>query len=241
MRQDSNTPILILDVGNTNIKWGLLRQNQWQQKGQLPTQEHQSLKDIIQQHDITQALGASVAGDEINQQIETVSQIRWIKSGEPQDLITSPYNMSHLGPDRWAGLLGAQCLQGEGTGIVVQAGTATTVDALVGNQHLGGFILPGLTMMKQALKSGTAKLQLTDGSFNPFPQNTPDAISTGALMATLGAIQQMEQHLKQMGHDNINCILSGGGATTIQPLIGLPSSIENDLVLEGIRILAVSN
>jgi type III pantothenate kinase len=132
-------------------------------------------------------------------------------------------------------LLGAQALHRNQNLIVVQSGTATTVDALVSNRHLGGFILPGITLMKTALKQGTAKLNLTEGQFTPFPRNTPDAITTGTLMATLGAIHQMANELKSLGHQNLTCILSGGAAQELKPLLKHSVSLEDNLVLEGLR------
>jgi type III pantothenate kinase len=229
-------PTLLLDVGNTNIKWGILHHDQWQDKGELPTTQWRSLESIATGHGITEALGTSVAGDEINQGIERMLQTRWIKSGTPHGMIESPYDMSQLGPDRWAGLLGAHALH-KGNLIVVQSGTATTVDALVDSQHLGGFILPGITLMKTALKQGTAKLNHTEGQFTPFPLNTPDAITTGTLMATLGAIHQMARQLETLGYEDLTCILSGGGAQGLQPHLRLPIKSEENLVLEGLRTL----
>ena len=67
-----------------------------------------------------------------------------------------------------------------GACVVVNAGTAVTVDALTAQGvFLGGLILPGLALMARSLAAGTADLPLQPGRFQPFPVNSVDAIRSG--------------------------------------------------------------
>ena len=69
-----------------------------------------------------------------------------------------------LGPDRWAALIGAWHLTG-GACVVVNAGTTMTVDALNGEGvFLGGCIVPGAALMREALARDTANLALRAGA-----------------------------------------------------------------------------
>lgn len=69
-------------------------------------------------------------------------------------------------------------------GMIVDAGSAITVDIMSGGVHLGGFILPGLEAYQKAYKSISSRL---DTPINPsvaldtLPQKTADAISYGVI------------------------------------------------------------
>ena len=96
-----------------------------------------------------------------------------------------------LGPDRWAALIAARTLHA-GPCLVVNAGTATTVDMLTGDgTFLGGSILPGVELMRFVLHEHTGKLPIQEGGFRDAPRNTVDAIETGCRHAQAGAIERM--------------------------------------------------
>ena len=82
------------------------------------------------------------------------------------------------------------------------------------------------------------------GSLHTFPRNTADAIYSGAMRATLGAIQQQFDLLKmQMNSEAKNnqpptCLLSGGAAHHLQSHLTLPTIFVADLVLRGLQIIA---
>lgn len=73
-------------------------------------------------------------------------------------------------------------------GVIIDAGSAITVDVMQNNTHLGGYILPGFGYMSQCLKAISPVLNhgLNMGvDLNAFPQNTRDAISFGVFKPTL--------------------------------------------------------
>ena len=75
---------------------------------------------------------------------------------------------AQLGADRWAALIGAR-RRYAGPCAVVNAGTTMTVDALSAEGiFLGGFIVPGLELMREALARNTAQLKAQDGRFSFF-------------------------------------------------------------------------
>jgi len=99
------------------------------------------------------------------------------------------------------------------------AGTATTIDALNANGLFrGGLILPGLSLMRAALARNTADLPHAAGHYRPHPTNTDDAIVSGAIHATLGAIERMRSTLDE----DALCLLSGGAAAELAPHFGVP-------------------
>lgn len=77
-------------------------------------------------------------------------------------------------------------------GMVVDAGTAITVDVMQGGVHLGGFILPGFAAMKSAFDSISDKLDVGVNfgvDLNGLPQNTKDGISFGMIYPVISAIE----------------------------------------------------
>ena len=141
-----------------------------------------------------------------------------------------------LGADRWAALIGARALHA-GPAVVVMAGTATTIDALdAQGLFRGGLILPGLALMRAALARNTADLPHAAGHYRAQPTNTDDAIVSGAIHATLGAIERIHATL---GEDAL-CLLSGGAAQELAPQLDLPFRLIDNLVLEGLARYSVA-
>jgi type III pantothenate kinase len=122
---------------------------------------------------------------------------------------------------------------------VVSAGTATTIDMLTGDGHfLGGLILPGLDLMQRALAGNTAQLRLADGHYAERPTTTADAITSGTLQATLGAVERQYRILQeQVSSHTVLCLLTGGAAPRLAPYLSLPHRAEPQLVLEGLACL----
>jgi type III pantothenate kinase len=77
-------------------------------------------------------------------------------------------------------------------GVVVDAGTAITVDVMQGGVHLGGFILPGFAAIKGAFDSISTKLDVGINfgvDLNGLPQNTRDAVSFGLIYPVISSIE----------------------------------------------------
>jgi len=84
--------------------------------------------------------------------------------------------------------------------------------------------------MRTALARNTADLPHAAGRYQSIPANTDDAIVSGAIHATLGAIARMQAAL---GQDAL-CLLSGGAAGELAQHLELPLRQVDNLVLEGL-------
>ncbi|HXF67152.1 MAG TPA: type III pantothenate kinase, partial [Burkholderiales bacterium] len=166
-------------------------------------------------------------------------RVRFVRPAAAQCGVRSAYERPReLGPDRWAALIGAWHLY-RGPCVVVNAGTAMTVDALSGEGvFLGGFIVPGERLMREALARGTAGLGLRAGRHAYFPARTADAIASGALNALAGAIERMVRHMREAGQAAPLLVLSGGDARLLAPRLTGPLEVVDNLVLEGIVRIA---
>jgi type III pantothenate kinase len=227
--------ILCLDAGNSRLKCGLFDGEAWRMQGAL---NYDAFDDLVAElpEPPTRVVACNVAGKAIRRRIEALAAglgrpLDWLTSSAAACGVSNGYdNPGQLGADRWAALIGARSLHA-GAAIVVMAGTATTIDALDGDGRFrGGLILPGLALMRAALARNTADLPHAAGHYRPLPTNTDDAIVSGAIHATLGAIERMRATL---GMDTL-CLLSGGAAGKLAPHLELPLRQVDNLVLEGL-------
>ena len=231
----SGDMILCLDAGNTRLKCGLFDGRGWRMQGAL---NYRALDDLVTElpEKPSRIVACNVAGDTIRQRIEALAtrldlRLDWLVSSAAACGVTNGYdNPAQLGADRWAALIGARALHA-GPCVVVMAGTATTIDMLDGNGRFrGGLILPGLTLMRAALARNTADLPAAAGHYRPQPTNTDDAIVSGAIHATLGAIERMHSTLDA----DAPCLISGGAAAELAPHLNLTLRRIDNLVLEGL-------
>ena len=238
--------ILALDAGNTRIKWGVHDGNQWLQQGAVPTTQAERLREeLLQSPRVDRAVIANVAGERVADVLASIlhsgAEPYWVVSRAEQCGVRSGYaDPAQLGPDRWAALIGARHLY-SGPCVVVNAGTTMTVDALSADSiFLGGFIVPGYTLMRDALRRNTAQLKPGEGAFSFFPDNTGDAIASGALNALAGAVDRMCRYVVETGEDSPMVVLSGGNAGLLQPRLNQPQLVDN-LVLEGLVRIGASD
>lgn len=266
--------MLLIDVGNSRLKWALVKLKKGSKTSALSNQNVLGNEQVT--HEIFAGLTppdhviiSNVAGDKMTQILQDACaawscDIKFVTPQQQQCGVLNNYQQpAQLGSDRWAALIAAWQQQRNAC-LVINCGTATTVDTLVVDRNssgsgvfLGGLILPGVEMMQRSLTQRTAQLFEMGGSLHDFPQNTADAIHSGAMRATLGAIQQqyamlvnyinaqashtdgIENHSERVTQHSLpHCLLSGGAAHLIQPhLANLETIHVPDLVLSGLQII----
>lgn len=233
--------VLAIDAGNSRLKWGFADSGGWVRRAWLPTSRAAQIGAAVQDLPKPERIIVSnVAGEQVRDALTgalsaCAAAPVFIRGREQQCGVKSGYaDPLQLGSDRWAGLIAAWKLQG-GACVVVNAGTTMTVDALSGDGvFLGGVIVPGLDLMRRALARGTAQLKLAAGAFCYFPDNTADAIMSGAINALAGTIERMRGYMTQAGQGDPQVLLSGGGAPVLQPQLSVRSVLVDNLVLDGL-------
>jgi len=141
-----------------------------------------------------------------------------------------------VGADRLLAALGAWRIAG-GPLVVVDVGTATTVDAVDGQgRFLGGAILPGPSMGAWALKARTAALPQVglNGPVEPVGRNTEQAIRSGLLFGAAGAVERLVAEQKRVVGREARVIGTGGGLAYLEPLMICVDEVRENLVLEGL-------
>lgn len=237
--------ILVVDAGNTRIKWGVVRDGTWLGEGAFAHDAAGTLEQVVREHPgIAHVLGANVAGPATGARIEAALRtiappIQWLRASAHCCGVRNLYDdPSQLGVDRWAALIGAHALH-RGACLVVNAGTATTIDMLAASgEFSGGLILPGDELMRRALAGNTAQLPFAAGHYRAAPRNTADAIASGCLTAQLGAIRLMFERIA--AQPDAVCLLSGGAAARLESLMTIPFRRVDNLVLKGLAHIADS-
>lgn len=240
--------ILLLDVGNTRIKWRVVQAagTPAMAEGALGHAEVHGLQAIVAGFPaLRRMVGSNVAGASLGAALDgmlTTAGIagRWVQAARDEHGVRNGYDRpAQLGTDRWAALIGARRLHG-GPCLVVSAGTATTVDHLdADGQFQGGLILPGIDLMRQSLASNTSGLRLEDGRVTPHPRNTADAIESGCAMAQAGAVERMFGQLAPQ--EDALCVLTGGAAPRFADLLSVRTRAVPNLVLDGLAVIAAAD
>ena len=237
--------LLAIDAGNTRIKWGVHDGLAWTRTGTLACGESARLAEAWSDiPSVARAVACSVASDAVYRDVALACEARGVdllrvESRAGQLGVVNGYrDPAQLGADRWAALIAAHAV-GEGHKLVANAGTALTIDALAADgRFLGGLIAPGPSLMRSALSRGTARLPLESGPFEEFPTTTAAAIASGALQACVGALQRMRHAMTERGMPPTHVLLSGGAAGEIAPLLPMPFTMHENLVLDGLARIA---
>ncbi len=224
-----NQGFLLLDVGNTRVKAVYLLDGKLtalaEFPGDLPCQPQA-------------VYFASVATDERLAQLQTESQLTdivWyqVRSEAEKDNLRSSYATPQtLGVDRWLAMLGAQQHYPATELLVIDAGTALTIDHLSADgQHQGGWIVPGIHMQQKAVTNYTARVfNREQQQFQlAFAQDTAGCLQNGVFAAILAVIRQAHQLVP-----HAKMLLTGGDASVLMPFLAdLPVETQPLLIFRG--------
>jgi len=230
---------LLLDAGNTRLKWAVVEGGQWQAQGSAHYSDLSALTRVLEQEAVCYI--ASVVRVQHEDQITSLLASysispAWLSTrAQFADVVNTYANPQQLGVDRWMGLIAARQRSQTAT-LVVSAGTAMTVDALSAEgKFMGGLIVPGVALMQRALQQGTAQVDDVSGHVQRFPRTTADAVQSGVIAALCGAVQRQYALLAELAGMQPRCILTGGDAECLLPFLDFPVKQVPDLVLEGME------
>ena len=224
---------LLLDGGNSQLKWAWVENGTFTEVSRAPYRDLTQLGEEWLQFadEDVKIVGCAVCGSVKKAMVEEqlTRPVEWLSS-MPQALgIRNHYRRpEEHGSDRWFNALGSRRFT-QNACVVVSCGTAVTTDALTEDNHyLGGTIMPGFHLMKEAMALKTANLNRPIGKVYPFPTTTPNAIASGMMDAVCGALMMMHGRLKDKtgGGKPVDIIITGGGAARV--VQALPESFVHD-------------
>ncbi|WGL18291.1 type III pantothenate kinase [Microbulbifer bruguierae] len=251
--------ILELDQGNTRCKWRLLAPSK-DRSGGFSVVERGALargpwweRDVLPAawflHPQPRVRVANVAGSEVERKISTClrqqlcADVEFARVTAECAGVHCAYEEVHrLGVDRWLAVVAVHH-RDPGPALVVDCGSAVTLDLLGGDgRHLGGYIVPGLGLMRRALYSDTDAVKVESAfaermSLAPG-ENTADAVNRGLPMMVLGAIERAYDYLAHQcvltGLPTPRLWMTGGDGALMASLCDRPSQLVEDLVMEGL-------
>lgn len=252
---------LLVDMGNTRIKWAQLRGTVPGRQHALPLGDWRGLERALRKlRRVGSVRVVSVAGKRAELALRVILQRaglpkpQFARSSEQLAGVTNGYRDAwRLGADRWIAAVGAWHLAGGRAVCAISAGTALTIDVVdARGRHRGGLIAPGPTLMVHSLlrdtrgiaprAAGSAahspRARRGKGIIRPLADNTRDAIELGSLTAAAALIDRTVAAVRiALGVQPV-VLLTGGAAELVAPLLATPHRRQPDLVLQGLGVVA---
>ncbi len=242
---------LLLDVGNSRLKWGVLDDRHIRRTGHISQQQihEQGLTALTSKlpRRVETVLVSNVAGSSFATRLSGVlglhcnADVHFARVEREACGVSNAYRQPRrLGVDRWMAIIAAWA-EAQAACLVVDAGTAVTLDAVNDDgQHLGGQILPGVTLMADVLASRTSDIPTMQRravrqarDVRMFARSTADSVRHGAMNAVVGAIERAVDVMAGSGMEP-SLFLTGGDASRILDALGKESLHRPHLVLQGL-------
>lgn len=250
---------LLLDIGNTNIKFGLADKSGIIRSYSLPSTHNQTADSLglyllsLLQHagtpasELDLALASSVVPN-LNPMLRRACadylnlRLAFVPEDIPLPLENRYAEPTQVGADRLVGAFAARTLYPEPASIIcVDYGTATTFDCVEGNAYLGGLICPGVLSAASALASRTAKLptvSLDVDPEGPYPGiSTSTSMSHGFVFGFAAMTEGLCERLKKRLKGPCFVLGTGGFAVNLAAVTNSFDAVRADLLLEGLRLV----
>lgn len=253
--------LLTVDVGNTTIQCGLFEDEKLALQFRRSTNPRLSsdelglfFRDVLALNNFdykaVERIACCSVVPAINHSLSNCfrkyffKEALFIQAGIKTGLKIKYANPREIGADRIAGAIGAVRAAASSGGaknlIVVDMGTATTVDVITkNNEYLGGAILPGAAMSVHALSEGTAQLPSVEvvQPKNVCGSSTIEAIQSGVFYGQAGAVRELVSKMEEsvFGGERAFVIGTGGFSRSFESS-GLFDLVLPDLVLQGLKV-----
>lgn len=249
--------VLDIDVGNTRIKW------RWQEnlkecsevanfkEGAVASNESpEFIKQYFQKEllgvSVTRVRIASVIKNNLLERLQEICLSLWQVEPELAEVkdvcagVQQGYeDYSRLGVDRWLAVLAAYNRFNSAC-LVVSCGTAITAD-FVDSQgvHHGGYIVPGLHLMRQSLFGGTDGVKVSRDHVNEslkLGKNTEEAVNHGMLQMVAGFVERTLADISSKSNESsdVKLVICGGDGEKVGQHLRTNFVYERSLVLDGL-------
>ena len=236
--------ITLLDIGNTRTKYCTVESGVRSKLHAIANEDVSP--DFLSSHFglSTKLITACVSHEKLINLIATWcdrnnTEFHRVKSESKKNNVISGYEIpEQLGVDRWLTIIAASELYPKMNVLIIDAGTATTIDFLTeSGQHKGGWILAGVTMLVSTLLMNTSQVSARSKE-NPsirFGTDTSENVHNGSIAATIGAIQLAISEINSLDYDLNKVIITGGNAHILSPLLTNSNIVIDELVFVGLQ------
>ena len=233
---------LLIDIGNTRIKWQHRDDETILNSGSIMAEDFMGidLSDLkLVKKVLISNVNHAVVLDKIKDSVTIFDcPIIEVKSQSNHVLINDYSDTLTLGVDRWLTALGAWKKHQKPL-LVINAGTAITIDLIdLDNQEKphfkGGMILPGVAISLAILNDSTSLIDVEIGATKYPSVNTTDAVTTGIFTSIQGAVNLVCKKLPA----TLPILLTGGDADLIYEQSDdewkSRIKLEDDLIYQGL-------
>lgn len=251
---------LVLDIGNSRLKW--LRHDVANGTGLvqpgISITHNKKLKNALMciqselattggSKDVKQISIGSVTAD--RKDISIMCKDLWgvaptfvYATSEACGVKNSYTEPKKLGVDRWAAMVEAYS-QAQSAVCVFDLGSAFTIDAVcTKGQHLGGYILPGLSMMRSAVTRGTSEVIVDQGHFDQakplWGRSTTAAVNNGIIYTAVTLIQNAIKSFRFELKMPVEAFITGGDSVKVLPFVDDLVRYDEYLVIKGVSRLS---
>jgi type III pantothenate kinase len=242
---------LLIDVGNTQIKYVFQASGVSAPLSDIVYLNYHAFQAQLSQgkfSQVSEVILANVHGNQVHDAIEkwvadyNIAFIQVHSSANAFGISSSYQQPESLGVDRWLAMIGAKQLYPQQNLLIIDAGTATTIDLLAANgQHFGGWIMPGVQTLFNSLLTRTTKIIATPKvtASLSFGQDSSNCLNHGSWVMTIGAIKEaIIQANSLLTLDKV--LITGGNSEQIAKLMADHCQLEAKLVLLGLSCFQVS-
>ncbi len=243
---------LLVDIGNTQIKYVFQELGTATLFSEVTYCDYavfiaELAKNIFS--NVCTVIVANVQSDEIVAAIESWASQRSIaflqvhSEAKAFGVCSSYQQPARLGVDRWLALIAVHHLYPKQNVLIIDAGTATTVDLLAANgEHLGGWIMPGVQTMFDSLLSNTKKIiaDPINTAQISFGVDSSECLNYGTWAMTIGAIKEAIVQANSLLLLN-KVVLTGGNSQQIVNLIPEECELVPELLFHGLSCFQASS
>ena len=241
--------ILLLDLGNTRLKFALLDGDEFVRRGAFGWNADiaYELSTLWDGWPVPlRIVGASVVDDARETAVAVAAakafrlEPTWVRTPAEACGVTNAYvEPQRLGVDRFLAMVDALAA-GRAPCVLASAGTALTLDALdAEGRHLGGWIAPGPLLMQQSVLGATVQVRPDQaGSVRDLADNTADGLASGCWQACAALVERFAERAARRLGGSPTLTLGGGDADTLLPLLDREVILVPDAVLRGLAVWA---
>ncbi len=232
---------LLIDVGNSSIKSVFYQSQPIISEG---IQRFHAANDLKQQIEASrQVFLSNVGKNDITASLQRIcndlKRPLFIAQSKVSELgLTNAYgNPSNMGVDRWLAMLACIQRSKDKTLLVADIGTAMTIDAVVDGNHIGGWITPGLKLLRESLFKNTQRVFGDDTQLNSieFGNDTPLCVDHGCRAQIIGTFL-MAENIMRKKVNKFDIFITGGNKNIISEYQKNNIIECENLVLEGLTL-----